>query len=279
MIFDFRLRPPYKSFCNLTIFHPSCNELAPQRHHAIPHESARQCSMELFWQEMEAAGIAAGCAIGRQAPDDTVSVRNEDIFQLAREHPDKIIPFGSLDISRGVAQAINELEACLQSGARGIALEPGCSMPPRKADANVLYPVYARCEQAGIPVVLTMSPFQGDLDYSEPTVLQHVARDFPKLQIVVAHGCYPWIPMVFQLLLTCPNIWLLPDIYMYNPMAPGNRMYGEAFQWLDGERILFGSAYPCYNMKQAIDDMERFQLSERHKQKFFRENARKLLQI
>ena len=85
--------------------------------------------------------------------------------------------------------------------------------------------------------------------------------------------------MVFQLILTCPNVWLLPDIYMYNPMAPGNRMYEEFFHWVDGERILFGSAYPCYNLKQAVEDMERFHLSERHKRKFFWENAHSLLKI
>ena len=46
-------------------------------------------------------------------------------------------------------------------------------------------------------------------------------------------------------------------------------MYGEAMRWLDGERILFGSAYPCYNMEQAVRDVERFGFSEEHKKKIF----------
>ena len=77
--------------------------------------------------------------------------------------------------------------------------------------------------------------------------------------------------------MVCPNVWLLPDLYMLNPDTPGNSMYGEAMRWLDGERILFGSAYPCYNMEQAVRDVERFGFSEEHKKKFFHGDAEKLL--
>jgi predicted TIM-barrel fold metal-dependent hydrolase len=54
-------------------------------------------------------------------------------------------------------------------------------------------------------------------------------------------------------------------------------MFGDAMKWLDGERILYGSAWPCYNMKQGISDLERFNFSEEHKEKFFYKNAEKLL--
>ena len=128
-------------------------------------------------------------------------------------------------------------------------------------------------------MVLTLSFFQGTLEYSDPCTVQHVANDFPHLQIVVAHGCYPWIPMIFQVAITNRNVWLLPDIYMLNPTAPGNQMFGEAMQWLDGERILYGSAWPCYHLKQAVHDIERFRLSQEHKEKFFYKNAEKLLNI
>lgn len=280
MIFDFRLRPPYKGFKNLGIFNPApCNEKLPQKHHGIPSEAARAKDLDLFWQEMKDAGISKGVVIGRQVPNDAASVPNDDVLDMAREFPDKIIPFGSLDITRGVSATLDELERCIEGGIKGIAMEPAYAMPPRKADANVLYPLYARCEKAGIPMVLTLSFFQGTLEYSDPCTVQHVANDFPNLQIVVAHGCYPWIPMIFQVAITNKNVWLLPDIYMLNPTAPGNQMFGEAMQWLDGERILYGSAWPCYNLKQAIHDIERFHFSQEHKKKFFYKNAEKLLNI
>ena len=57
--------------------------------------------MELFWKELAAAGIRKGVAIGRQIPDDTASVSNDDVHALAVEYPDKIIPFGSLECIPG----------------------------------------------------------------------------------------------------------------------------------------------------------------------------------
>ena len=245
----------------------------------MPSEAARKKDLDLFWKEMEDAGISKGVVIGRQVPNDAASVPNDDVLDMTREFPDKIIPFGSLDITRGVSATLDELERCIEGGIKGIAMEPAYAMPPRKADANVLYPLYARCEKTGIPMVLTLSFFQGTLEYSDPCTVQHVANDFPHLQIVVAHGCYPWIPMIFQVAITNKNVWLLPDIYMLNPTAPGNQMFGEAMQWLDGERILYGSAWPCYHLKQAVHDIERFHLSQEHKEKFFYKNAEKLLNI
>lgn len=277
-IIDFRLRPPYGGFLNLGIFkNGPCNENVPQKWHGRPSSAAREKSMELFWAEMEEAGICGGVVIGRQVPDDSASVSNRDVAELAEKSGGRLVPFGSLDISRGVSAALDELDACLEMGIRGIAMEPAYAEPPRKADANVLYPVYARLEKAALPVVLTMSFFQGNLDYSNPDAAQRAAQDFPDLQFVLAHACYPWIPQVFNLCLVQKNIWLLPDIYMLNPDAPGNEMYGQAMRWLNGERVLFGTAYPCYNLKQAVEDVGRFNFPPDILEKFFHGNAERLL--
>lgn len=212
-------------------------------------------------------------------PDDLASVPNDDVLAMAQEFPGKVVPFGSIDISRGVAASLAELKRLIQNGIKGIALEPAYAMPPRKVNANVLYPVYAVCEEHKLPIVLTMSLFQGNLDYSNPEAAQYVASDFPDLQIILAHSCYPWIPMVFQLPLIHKNIWLLPDIYMLNPDVPGNRMFGEAVKWLGGERILFGSAWPCHNMTQAVEDFKRFHFSPEIEEKLLWKNAQQILEI
>lgn len=276
-IFDFRMRPPYGSFLNLGIYSPVCNEAMPMKTHSVPSPSAREKSLDLFWKEQDAAGITKGIAMGRLVPDDLSSVTNDDIHALAKAYPDRVVPFGGLDVSRGVAATLDELERCLELGFKGFAMEPAYCLPPRFADANVLYPIYARCEKAGVPVVLTMSVYQGTLEHSNPVAAQRVAEDFPNLQLVLAHACYPWIPHVFNLCLVCSNVWLIPDLYMMHPYAPGNDMYAQAMRWLDGERLLFATAYPCYNIEQAVRDVKRFGFSDEHLEKFFHGNAEKLL--
>ena len=204
---------------------------------------------------MKDAGISKGVVIGRQVPNDAASVPNDDVLDMARKFPDKIIPFGSLDITRGVSATLDELERCIEGGIKGIAMEPAYAVPPRKADANVLYPLYARCEKAGIPMVLTLSFFQGTLEFSDPCTVQHVANDFPNLQIVVAHGCYPWIPMIFQVAITNKNVWLLPDLYMHVETFVGRELYARVLSMTQGRRVIFGSAYP-YRDRLALLQFE-----------------------
>lgn len=54
-------------------------------------------------------------------------------------------------------------------------------------------------------------------------------------------------------------------------------MCAQAMRWLNGERMLFGSAYPCNNLEQAIEDVKRFGFNYELLEKFFYSNACKLL--
>lgn len=281
MIFDFRLRPPYKSFANLSIFNPVCNDVPPHNVNARRTESAHQKSFPLFLDEMKEAGITAGVIMGRPGLKNWAGgVPNEDVRDLANEYPGTFYPFGGVDVSAGILPALAEVRRCHEWGFKGIAVEPGFCEPPLKPDNARLYPVYALCAELGMVLVMTDSLFLGaDIDYCNPVYVQHVADDFPTLQIAVSHACYPWIMQMLNIMLRCPNLWIIPDMYMHNRTAPGNQLYSDGVRWLDGERILFGSAYPCYDMRQAVDDFKRFDFDERLTRKVLWENAHKLLAL
>lgn len=278
MIFDFRLRPPYKGFTNLSIFHPVCNSSGPMALRGSKTASAHAQSMELFLAEMREAAIDKGVVMARNIGDKKASVSNEDVLELAKAYPDIIIPFGGVDLSGGIYNALKELDWCIDHKFRGIALEPGWNAPPRLPDDAVFYPVYAMAERTGIPVTLTVSLYQGpNLEYSNPVHIQNIANDFPKLQIVVAHACYPWIPQIFNVAMLCPNVWLIPDLYMHNPFTPGREMYLNGCRWLGCDRIIFGSAYPCYDMRDAVEDIKSFNFTPAELDKILWKNAYTLL--
>lgn len=281
MIFDFRLRPPYKGFANLSIFNPVCNDVPPHNVNARRSESAHQKSFPLFMEEMKEAGITQGVIMGRPGLKNWAGcVPNEDVRALAEEYPGVFIPFGGVDVSGGILAALAEIRRCHSWGFKGIAVEPGFCEPPLKADDARLYPIYALCEELGLIQVITSSFMVGpDIDYCHPIHIQHVANDFPTLQIVVSHACYPWVMQMVNLMLMCPNLWLIPDMYMHNQTAPGNELYQNGVKWLKGERYLFGSAYPCYDMRQAVDDFRRFGFDAEITQKVLWDNAHKLLKI
>lgn len=281
MIFDFRLRPPYKDFTNLSIFNPVCNDEPPHNVNARRSESAHQKSFPLFMEEMKEAGITRGVVMGRPGLKNWAGcVPNEVVRDLAAEYPQIFIPFGGVDVSGGMLEALKEVRRCHAWGFKGIAVEPGFCEPPLLPNDPKLYPIYAQCAELEMILVITDSMFLGpDIEYSNPVYVQRVADDFPTLQIVVSHACYPWLMQMVNILLRCPNLWIIPDMYMHNRNAPGNQIYYDAVRWLDGERILFGSAYPCYDMRQAVDDFKRFDFDARLTRKVQWENAQKILKL
>ena len=280
MIFDFRLRPPFKGFKNLSIFNPVCNSSGPMALRGTHTASAHEKSMDLFFRELNDAGVDKGVVMARNIADKAASVSNEDVKELAEMYPDRIIPFGGVDLSAGIFSAMKELETCMAYGFRGIALEPGWNEPPRLPDDAVLYPIYAICEQVDLPVVLTVSLYQGpNLEYSNPVHIQNIANVFPRLQIVVAHACYPWIPQIFNVAMLHHNVWLIPDLYMHNPFTPGREMYKNGCRWVNCERIIFGSAYPCYDIKDAVEDLKKYNFTKEEEEKILFKNAYKLLKL
>ena len=63
------------------------------------------------------------------------------------------------------------------------------------ANDRAMYPAYALCEQAGIPLVVHCgtSTFPGSMNaYADPILLDDVLRDFRSLQVVLAHGGRGW---------------------------------------------------------------------------------------
>lgn len=63
------------------------------------------------------------------------------------------------------------------------------------ANDRSMYPAYALCQEAGIPLVVHCgtSTFPGSANaYADPIVLDDVLRDFRSLQVVLAHGGRGW---------------------------------------------------------------------------------------
>jgi predicted TIM-barrel fold metal-dependent hydrolase len=63
------------------------------------------------------------------------------------------------------------------------------------ANDRALYPAYAICQERGVPVVVHCgtSTFPGAQNrYGDPVLLDEVLRDFPRLDVVLAHGGRGW---------------------------------------------------------------------------------------
>ncbi len=140
------------------------------------------------------------------------NVTEKDLAARAlTEHPDKFWGILNVDPGSGMA-ALREIDAAIEKwGSRLKAIHTwGTALQPQVAlDDKKMYPVYAKCVEAGLPIVVYAGvpgprlPMMAQL----PMQLDEVCWFFPELKIVTRHGAEPWTELMVKLLLKWPNLY------------------------------------------------------------------------
>ncbi len=281
MIIDFRCRPPTSHF--LEYFDAArVGWMATRLGADTLATSFLRGSMELFWEEMNEAGIDIGVVLGRNSPAVFMGkqfreafIPNEHIADLQAKHPGRLVGFGGIDGSNTRHDAVKETIRCVEElGLKGIFIEPGRQLLSHPADER-LRPVYEACVGLHVPVVLMSGPYAGaDINASNPVYVDQLATSYPDLAIVLGHGGWPWIDETLGVAFKHPNVFVSPDIYFF---APGGKRYVEAISGPLQGQFLFATAFPLRPLVQTVRECQKFSIDEGAKSKFFSENARRLL--
>ena len=131
-------------------------------------------------------------------------------------------------------------------------LDAGFYEKPLRADDESLMPIYELCAILGVPVFIMSGPTTPDLTFNDPLAIDVVANHFPKLAIVVCHGCYPNIDLMTGVAFRHENVFVSPDMYLF---APGGHRYAEAAKGFLRNQLLFGSSFPFRPIKQSVADL------------------------
>lgn len=280
MIIDFRVRPPFKGYLNTVNFRhrPMPEDPAMQSIFEIgrePNPSSAQKSIELFVQEMDEVGIGKAVIMGRKA-DDFGSVDNDELVELCNLYPGRFIPFAG--INPFLPGQIEEIERTAGLGFRGVGLDAGWLRKPLLYSDPIFDPIFARCQELGLIASLTSSFMLGpSLHYSDPDAIQAVAMKFPKLKIVVPHGCWPHVHTALAMAIRCPNVYLMPDCYVYVDGFPLSEEYINAANGFLKYRTLFASSYPVRSLKQCVQGWKARAFTPEALEKNLHDNAARLL--
>lgn len=252
MIIDLRVRPPIGSFLDLHIYGPGSENSVVHMGHP-PSRSFVERSMDLCIREMEAADVV-GVIMGRQGAKRYGHVPNDEIAEIVRRYPGRFIPFAGIQLEdkksmlREVDRAIKGLHFS------GVNIEPGFDEHPRKVDDRLLYPIYARCEELGVPVSLSTSIRIGpDMSYAHPAAVQRVCTDFPGLQVISSHASWPFVQEIIGVAWVCTNLYVSPDFYMTVKHMPFANEFVNAGNMFLEDRLLFGSAYPVRAIDECVE--------------------------
>lgn len=246
-VIDFRLRPPVKGFLEMVMYASAERRDRITRQHGMePVASAQAQSMDQLLAEMQEAGVGCGVVMGRFS-GLYGSVSNQDVADIVRAWPGRFIGVGSID-PRDRRKAIAQIDEALALGLKGINLEPGAYAEPLYADDRRLYPIYAYCEDKGIPVTIMAGGSAGpDLSYTYPVHIDRVAGDFPQLRMAITHGGWPWVHEMLHIAFRRPNVYLSPDQYLCN--MPGMEAWIQAANGFLADRFLYASSYPFLGVK------------------------------
>jgi uncharacterized protein len=206
---------------------------------------------------------------------------NEAVVELARANPDVIIPFASLDPTRG-PEAVRQAKRLVEEGViRGLKLHPPVQQfAPNDRIAYALYEVFA---EARLPVLFhtghsgigTGMPGGGGirLKYGNPMLVDDVAVDFPEMPIILAHPSFPWQDEAISVCLHKPTVYI--DLSGWSPkyFSPTLVQYANT---LLKHKVLFGTDYPLITPDRWLADFEKIAIKDEVRPLILKENAVRL---
>jgi predicted TIM-barrel fold metal-dependent hydrolase len=220
-------------------------------------------SVEDYIRKMDRAGIERSLLIAARCGDLRVAgsweVPYEVVARVCERYPDRFSGLAGIDPTRGIAQ-LKELDwAVKELGFVGAHWYPHWfSMPP---NAPQIYPVYARCCELDIPIMMQVGQnlVYGDQrrlpSVARPILLDQVAIDFPSLVLIGIHIGVPWTDEMIAMCWKHENIYTAGDAYAPRHWPSSFVHYANTY---GREKVLFGTDWPVIDPERAtkeIDDL------------------------
>jgi predicted TIM-barrel fold metal-dependent hydrolase len=196
----------------------------------------------LFADYLAREGVDCAILLAEYSPRVTGVQPIEDILAVARHDPARIRVAANVNPHLHYP-VVAEVERQLDLGAVALKVHPVHGGFP--ANAPELYPGYAVCQERSVPVIVHCgtSNFDGAVNrFADPIYSEDVAKDFPELTIVLAHGGRGWwYDAAAFLTLMRENVWIelsglppkkLPEYYARHDL---DRL---------GRKFIFGTDWP-----------------------------------
>ena len=212
--------------------------------------------------EMDEAGIAEAVLL---VPDFTYALKDsthtvEEVIQHHRvvrdRHPGRFRVFAGVDPRWGTDGVALFEKAVVEYRFDGMKLYPPCGYT--LSDPS-LSPFYEMCSGYGLPVLSHIgatSPVL-DFDLAQPIHVDKAARDFPRVNFVLAHGSVHYPDECVMLCNNRPNIHI--EVSGYE--APTSTGLNVLFRRGINHKVLFGTDWPIFRLQgrqvRSLDRLKR----------------------
>jgi hypothetical protein len=195
-----------------------------------------------------------------------MAVDNDAVSQAVKRYPDRLVGYAHID-PRDVDLALHEVDRCLRDlGLTGVKMHSNFDhfVP---FDDDVLR-VMDRISSYQVPVL-----FHTAEEYSRPLQIAYVAREFPKVPVILGHFGY------IASLEVIPAAKLSDNVYLETSIHGEMPVYEEAIHRVGADRVLFGTDTPYGNHAVELKKIEVLNITAEDRKKILGENARKILRL
>jgi predicted TIM-barrel fold metal-dependent hydrolase len=181
-----------------------------------------------------------------------MNIPNEYIAEYVQEYPEKAIGLAGADPHDDFAASDFE-RAIVKLGLKGLRLSPAYSgFDPWDANAWRLYEI---ANALDVPIFWQQQaayPQQSFMEWSNPVLLDRIARSFPNLRMVLCHIGQPWYAETIMLIRKHPNVYADLSARYTRPWQCHNALM-LAIDYKVTHKILFGSDFPVQTTKGAMN--------------------------
>lgn len=213
-----------------------------------------EVDLSVRWEEYHAAALQCDKTIvfGGKAKLSGLWVPDTDVAAYARQQPEKLIPFLSVDPTQAGWQE-EMIEGHQDLGMRGIKLMPMyAGIKPNAPELNYLWE-YATKHHLPL-VVHTGTTFidKAPLECTLPRLIDDVAIRYPEVKIVMAHLSHPYEGECVATIRKHPNVYADTSALHYRPFQfyHSLMLVQEYGVW---DKLLFGSDYPFTTVDASLE--------------------------
>ncbi|WP_338833591.1 hypothetical protein MHLNE_25070 [Moorella humiferrea] len=272
-IIDFRFRPNTKEtlegIANSQMFRGLCA--------SIDFSKMKPQTLEEIVIDLERHNIELAVITGRDCETTYPSKSNNDsVVDFVSQYPNKFVGFWGVDPHKGMKALKDFEQAVKEKGMRGAAIDP--YLAQIYVNDAKFYPLYAKCCELNVPIIITTGPAtlvpNAVMDHAAPRYIDFVARDFPELKIIVSHGGYPWVNEMIIVAQRNENVFVELSEYEFFPLAEA---YVQAANTFIADKVLFASAHPFVDFKEALRNYEKLPFKSDVREKIMYKNAARIL--
>jgi len=219
--------------------------------------------------EMDRWGVERGL-IGVDDPEGTGT-------DALKRYPDRFIPSLSVDPNAGMHGIRSMVRAYETWGIRAVGVFPSGTFPQVPINGKLMYPIYAKCVELGIPVFCCAGVPGPRLKFAPQHVelIDEVMFDFPELVFVTRHGCEPWTELAVKLMLKWPGLHystsaFAPQYYPKDVIEFANKR--------GSDKIIYAGYFPMgLSLERIMTELRDVGLKDEVWPKFLRTNALRVL--